>query len=101
MGEIKSWGVYPAVLTVDPMKDREYVRHHSSGYEAGGDSRTVFLSRNPLFHEPDVSFLLFDGAALRPQRGLEDMMQLDLIGDTILRVEHTEAMYFCRHAWVI
>ena len=61
----------------------------------------AFLSRNSLLHQPDISFLLFDGAALRPQRGLKDMMQLDLIGDAIFGIEQAKAMYLCRHTQIV
>ena len=74
MGKIESRGVYPAVLTVDAMKDGEYMRHGGGSYEAGGDSGVALLLCNLFLHQPDVSFLLFDGTALGSQRGLEDVM---------------------------
>ena len=61
----------------------------------------MFLSCDPFFHEPDIPLLLFDGAALRPQQGLKDMVQLDLIGNMILGIEAAKAMNFCSNAWVI
>ena len=67
----------------------------------GCHSGAALLSCDSFLHKPDISLLLFDGVALRPQRGLENVMQLNLIGDTIFSIEDAEAMNFCRDAWII
>ena len=100
-GKIESRGVHPAVLTIDAMEDGDYARHRSSSYEAGQHSGMALLSCDSFFHQPDISLLLLDGAALRPQRSLKNVVQLDLVGYTIFGVENTEAVNFCCDTWVI
>ena len=89
------------ILTIDAVKDREYVRHRGGGYKAGGNSCTALLPCDPFLHQSDVLLLLFNGATLRTQRGLEDVMQLNLVCNSVLCVEHAETMHFCCHAGVI
>ena len=86
LGEVKPWRVYSAVLTINLMEDREKARHCSSGYEAGTNRSTAFLSSYPFLHELSVPLLLLDGATLGAKGGLEDMMQLNLIGNMVLSV---------------
>ena len=80
------------ILAVDAMEDGEYSRHHGGSYEAGGNGRAAFLPCDLFLHQPNVSLLLLDGAALRTQRGFEDV---------ILRIEHAETMHFRCYAGVI
>ena len=72
--KVEPRGICRVILAVNTVKDGEYVGHCGSGYEAGGNGCAALLPRNLLFHQPDISLLLFDGAALGSQRGLEDMM---------------------------
>ena len=89
------------VLTVDTVIDGDDARHRSSGYESSGDGGMTFLSSNSLLHQPDVALLLFISTMLGAKGGFQNMMQLDLVSNTILRVKHTEAMYFRRYAGIV
>ena len=75
--EIEAWWVCCVILTINAMENGEYARHCGSGYKAGGNGCTALLPCDPFLHQSDVPLLLFDGVALRTQRGFEDMMQLD------------------------
>ena len=89
------------ILTINTVEDGEYLRHRGGGHEAGGNGCTALLPCNSFLHQSDVPLLLFDGAALRTQRGFEDVMQFDLVCNSIFCVEHAEAMHFCCYARVV
>ena len=89
------------ILTINTVIDGDDARHCSSGYESSGDGGATFLSSDSLLHQPDVALLLFVSATLGAKGGFQNVMQLDLVSDTILHVEHAEVMYFCRYAQVV
>ena len=89
------------VLTINPVIDGDDTGHCSSGYESGGDGGASFLPSDPLFHQPDVALLLFISVLLRAQGSFQHVMQFDLVSNTILRVQHSEAMHFCCHAGIV
>jgi hypothetical protein len=82
------------ILTVNAVIDGDNARHRSGGYESSGNGGAMLLSGDPFLHQPDVALLLFVSAALGAQGGLQDVMQLNLISNTILHIEHAEAVYF-------
>ena len=92
--EIEPWWIRRVIFTVDPVKNGDYPRHCGGGDETSHDGSATFLSRDPLFHQPYVAFVLFGSSTLGSQRGLQYMVQLDLIGDTVFSVEGTEPVYF-------
>ena len=77
--EIEPRRVRHVILAIDAMEYREYMRHCSGSYKAGGDGHTAFLPCDSFLHQSDILLLLFGGMALRAQGGFEDMVQLDLI----------------------
>ena len=89
------------ILTINPVIDRDDVRHRSGGYESGGDGSASFLPSDPLFHQPDITLLLFVSATLRAKGGFQNVMQFDLVGNAIFHVEHLKAMHFCCHAGIV
>ena len=89
------------ILTINAVENGEYLGHCGGGHKVSGNGCTTLLPCNPFLHQSDISLLLFNGAALGTQRGFEDVMQLDLICNSILCVKHAEAMHFCRHAGVV
>ena len=99
--KIEAWWVCCVILTINAVENGEYSGHRGGGHKAGGNGCTALLPCNPFLHQSDISLLLFDGAALRTQRGFEDVMQLDLICNLIFCVEHVEVMHFCHHAGVV
>ena len=101
MSKVEPRGICRVILSVNSMKDGEYAGHCGRSHKTGGYGCAALLPCNSLFHQPNIPFLLFDGAALGPQRGLEDVMQLNLIGDVVFGIEQAKAMYFCRHAQIV
>ena len=89
------------VLTINPMIDGDDTRHRGRGYESSGDGSTSFLPSDPFFHQSDVALLLFISVMLRAKGGFQNVMQFDLVSNTILRVEHSETMHFRRHAGIV
>ena len=89
------------ILTIDAMEDGEDSGHCGGSYKVSRNSCTALLPCDAFLHQPDVSFLLFDGAMLRAQGGFEDMVQLDLIRHAILHIEHVEMMYLRHHTRVV
>ena len=89
------------VPTIDPVENGDYPRHRGGGDEMSRDCSATFLSHDPLLHQPYVAFLLFGGSALWPQGGLQYMVQLDLIGDTVFSVEGAKSMHFGRNTRVV
>ena len=72
--KIEARGIRRMILAINAVKNGEYPRHSGGSYQTGGDGGSAFLSGDPLLHQPDVLLLLLDSAALRTQRGLENMM---------------------------
>ena len=89
------------VLTIDTMIDGDDSRHGGRGYKSSGDGGTSLLPGNPLFHQPNIAFLLLVSTMLGAKGSLQNVVQLDLVSNTILHVQRAKAMYFGSHARVV